>query len=31
VSRLCRMAGGWLEWRNLIDHGCRFSLVLRGA
>ena len=29
VSRICRMAGGRLQWRNLVGHGCRFSLVLR--
>jgi two-component system, NtrC family, sensor histidine kinase PilS len=30
VEKVCRLAGGRLEWRNLAGRGCRFSLVLPG-
>ena len=31
VSRVCGMAEGRLEWRNLPGGGCRFSLILPGG
>ncbi len=31
AQKICELAGGRLEWRNLAGHGCRFSLVLKEA
>lgn len=31
VEKVCRLSGGHLEWRNLPEVGCRFTMVLRGA
>ena len=31
VHRICRMAGGHLEWCNVASGGCRFTMVLPGA
>jgi C4-dicarboxylate-specific signal transduction histidine kinase len=28
VTRICSLAGGSLEWQNLLRGGCRFSLLL---
>ena len=29
VEKICVLAGGRFEWRNLAGHGCRFSIVLK--
>ena len=31
AEKICRLAGGRLEWRNLAGRGCRFTLALRGV
>jgi signal transduction histidine kinase len=31
TEKICALAGGRVEWRNLAGHGCRFSIVLKEA